>query len=141
MTTPADTDLLSRLSQSAPQEEQRSIIEWLVAHPEGINPSVLILPSGRKDAWENAAEVLSRIGSPRIDSHVPALLEWLMDPNWPGAGAVLDLCKGLDRATLQPHLEAALKAARAGRDTEWEDALRSLAEARGGLAGDPRSQP
>ena len=105
----------------------------MVAHPDRIDLSLLILPSGRKDAWENAAEVLARIGSPHIDAHVPALLEWLKDLNWPGARTLLDLCRSLDRATLQPHVEAALKAARTECNADWEDTLRDLADARGDL--------
>lgn len=58
--------------------------------------SLLILPcvnEQSKGVWENCARALYEISDERLEKHLPSLLEWLQDLNWPGALIILDRLK------------------------------------------------
>ena len=58
--------------------------------------SLLILPCANgesKSVWENCARALYEIPDERLEKHLPSLLEWLQDLNWPGALIILDRLK------------------------------------------------
>ena len=58
--------------------------------------SLLILPYANgesKSVWENCAKALYDISDNRLEKHLPSLLEWLRDLNWPGALIILDRLK------------------------------------------------
>ena len=58
--------------------------------------SLLILPyyeGESKALWENCARALYEISDDRLEKHLPSLLEWLEDLNWPGAWIILDRLK------------------------------------------------
>ena len=117
----------------APETERRTAIEWMVAHPDRIDLAMLILPSGAKGLWDGCAEVVTRIGSPRIDPYLPALLVWFQDLNWPGGGLVFEFLERMDRDRLLPAFKAVVEQARAERDPQWEYFLARLADERGDL--------
>lgn len=58
--------------------------------------SFLILPYAdgeSKCLWENCARALYELPDERLEKHLPSLLEWLQDINWPGALIMLDRLK------------------------------------------------
>lgn len=58
--------------------------------------SLLVLPYANgesKGLWENCARALYEISDERLEKHLPSLLEWLQDLNWPGALIILDRLK------------------------------------------------
>lgn len=115
-----------KLSWSAPEEERQAAIAELLAHPDRLDLG-LLLRSGRKDVWDHAAAVLERIGFPRLEEHLPALLERLQDLNWPGAREVLRLLAQADPAVVRPQLGKAMTRASQEDDDDWLENLGQLA--------------
>lgn len=71
------------------------------------------------DKFDHAALERARaIGFPTLNPHIPALLEWLQDPNWPIFQDVADLLSDAGPALL-PHMRKVL----ASDDAEWIAAL------------------
>lgn len=86
---------------------------------------ILIQPLG-KDCWENAALILSKIGTPRVNTNIPELIEWLKDMNWPGAVTVLQLLSTVDDEVLKPHIRHSLESALLDDDIIWFEAIKQL---------------
>lgn len=116
-----------KLSWTTPEAERQAAIAALMADPDRIDFRLLLRPSGRKDVWEHAAEVLRQFGFPRLAEHLPSLLEWLQDLNWPGAQDVLDLLGQADPAVVEPELREAMVKARSEGDEDWLTNLQRLA--------------
>lgn len=108
-----------KLSWSAPEEERQAAMTELLAHPDRLDLHLLLQLHGRKDVCEHAATVLERVGLPQLEEHLPALLAWLQDLNWPGVAAVLRLLARADLAVVRPQLERAVARAKQERDGEW----------------------
>ncbi|QUL58451.1 DUF5071 domain-containing protein [Paenibacillus tritici] len=53
----------------------------------------LLLQSLTKGHWDGAAEVIIKLGYPRIERILPGLLVWIQDINWPGAGLIADFLR------------------------------------------------
>ncbi|HZG83064.1 MAG TPA: DUF5071 domain-containing protein, partial [Brevibacillus sp.] len=64
--------------------------------------------------WDNAALVLSRMDHPRLKKHIPSLLVWLQDMNWPGAEVIAKKLMEMGEDVI-PHLRPILK----GNDELW----------------------
>ena len=60
------------------------------------------------------------LGFPALNDHIPALLQWLQDPNWPVFANTAELLADAGPALL-PHIRAVF----AGDDSEWTWALLS----------------
>lgn len=74
-----------------------------------------------KDKFDLAALAHAKtIGFPKLDPQIPALLEWLQDPNWPVFHPTADLL-----ASAGPALLPALRQAFASEDADWISALLS----------------
>lgn len=67
--------------------------------------------------WRYGAQVIVRIGYPRIKSIMNLLLEFFQDLNWPGAGEVYEYLTNIDKELLIPHIEVTLVEAEA--DSSW----------------------
>ena len=61
-----------------------------------------------------AIERARALGFPALNPHIPALLEWLQDPNWPVYQATADLL-----AEAGPPLLPPIRAVMNSADTEW----------------------
>ncbi|UHA73490.1 DUF5071 domain-containing protein [Paenibacillus sp. 481] len=64
---------------------------------------LLVLPYG-KAYWDNAALVLSKIESKRLEVIIPDMIEWLYDLNWPGALEIAELLCKMGEPII-PHLK------------------------------------
>lgn len=93
----------------ASEEEKEVVIEKLIS-VEDNQISALI-----KYNDENAAEVLKRIGWPRIRNTIPQLLEWLQDINRPGSLIIANLFVSIGEPAI-PHIKEIL----GGNDYTWQ---------------------
>jgi len=84
-----------------------------------------------KALWKPAAEILSKVGFPRLETRIPRLLEWFQDLNWPGIDTVIDLLRKAPQDRLLEQLESAASAAHAEEDEQWLGGLKRLALALG----------
>lgn len=117
-------DILSALEHlrfDKRESEKKAAINFLVENI-GDDIQLLALP-GDVRSFGNAAIVLKRIGSPRIDKHIPELLVWFQDFNWPGANEVVDLIMSTDFRPLEQHLKKALITATECNDDPWMENL------------------
>ncbi|MGM9647828.1 MAG: DUF5071 domain-containing protein [Eubacteriales bacterium] len=58
--------------------------------------SLLIIPYAdgeSKALWDNCAKALFELSDDRLEPHLPSLLEWIQDINWPGALIILNRLK------------------------------------------------
>lgn len=93
----------------ASEEEKEVVIEKLTSVQDN-QISTLI-----KYYDENAAEVLKRIGWPRVRNIIPQLLEWLQDINRPGSSVIADLLVSIGEPAI-PHIKEILR----GNDYTWQ---------------------
>lgn len=88
---------------------------------------MLVMPIN-KDYWDKAAEVIKRIGYPRIQWVLPDILEWIADPNWPGYDIIIEILRNIDVDILKPHIQKAMEKAITLNDEIWEERLYNLLE-------------
>jgi hypothetical protein len=80
------SSLIEKLSWGTPEEEKEDAIHKLQnIKDEDLH---LLLQPISKNYWDGAAEIVLRLGYPRVKSILPGLLEWIQDINWPGAGDI-----------------------------------------------------
>jgi hypothetical protein len=87
--------------------------------------------SSEKSKWEAAAEILYRIGFPRLAARIPQLLEWFQDLNWPGINFITDLLRNTSHEELLMQMEKAVRIAYAEEDEQWMGGLKHLTLALG----------
>lgn len=95
-----------KLSWESSVEEKNSAIETLLLI-EDQDIHLLLQPLG-KGLWDGAAEVITKLGYPRIKVILPGLLEWLQDMNWPGAAQIADLIREIGDPIV-PYIKTVLK--------------------------------
>ncbi|MBQ2954162.1 MAG: DUF5071 domain-containing protein [Clostridia bacterium] len=76
-------------------------------------------PERSKAVWDGCAMILARHSDEELRPHLSRLLEWLQDPNWPGARIIEARLLNMDRKYLQSALESSIRQARKLDDTEW----------------------
>lgn len=80
-----------------------------------------------KNVWENCAMIVADKADFDLRPHLPRLLEWLEDPNWPGADIIYKrLLKYEDKKDLNRAIERALACSRALEEPLWEHVLLKL---------------
>lgn len=117
-------ELIRALDWEADEAAKQAAMAELVKL-EGEDLKLLLQP-GDKGCWDGAAQVLSKIGYPRVRPVIPGLLVWIADMNWPGAGTILNLLLTVDDEVLVPHLKDALRQAKAENDDPWILWMRGL---------------
>lgn len=125
MTT--DDTLLDLLDWNRPPEDQAHALA--LAQRAGDLAAFIQPCTARhnKNVWENCARVLCARTDAELAPHLPRLLCWLQDMNWPGARRILDrLRRFSDREALAAALDLCLKRAREDGDDEWSENLRLL---------------
>ena len=115
------------LSWDAAPNERRDAVADLLTRPDEIDVACLVRPWGRKDVWDGAAAVLEGLDQERLTPHLPELLAWLQDSNWPGSSAVLQRLVRFDPLRIGPALRRATRQAHGERDQEWLANLARLA--------------
>ena len=107
-----------RLGYENSKDDQLQAIQDIV-NDTGFPVQLLIQDRIDKDYWENAAIVLSKLGSPRIDCIIPSLLEWVEDLNWPGALIITGLLYSLPKKELEGPVTDALEQATIQHRKRW----------------------
>lgn len=90
----------------------------------------MFFPHG-KALWEPAAEILSKVGFPRLEVRIPRLPEWFQDFNRPGIDIAIELLRMAPRDQLSKQMESAASAAHAEGDEQWLGGLKKPALALG----------
>jgi len=77
--------------------------------------SYLMTPSGDKSTWEYEALRIVNLGYPAVAEHLPELLVWLQDMNWPGAKIIAEFLFSIG-SPLIPHVSEVMN----GNDEDWK---------------------
>ena len=100
------------------EETQQEAIEWLVKYIPREQLSLLLSPHTEKSCWQNAVQVVARIGYTENEAALPHLVELYQDLNWPGAQEAELYLQTLERAVVLPYLEADGRRAVAENDSD-----------------------
>lgn len=121
------TEIMDMLDWHMPSEIQSKGIS-LARNTETIIPFIQPLtPKHNKNVWENCAVIISERSDEEIKPHLPEMLEWLQDMNWPGAFCILNrLQKYSDENSLCNAINVCIKKAKKCKDEVWESNLRLL---------------
>ena len=121
------TEIMDMLDWHMSSEIQLEGIS-LARNIETIIPFIQPLtPKYNKNVWGNCAVIISERSDEEIKPHLPEVLEWLQDMNWPGAFRILDrLQKYEDIDSLNKSLMICLRKAKMLNDETWECNLNML---------------
>lgn len=121
------TEIMDMLDWHMPAEIQTEGIS-LARNIETIIPFIQPLtPKHNKNVWENCAVIISERSDEEIKPHLPELLEWLQDMNWPGAFCILNRLKNYsDKNSILSAISICTQKAEECNDEVWEDNLLTL---------------
>ena len=86
-----------------------------------------LTPKHNKNIWENCAVIISERSDEEIKPHLPEVLEWLQDMNWPGAFCILNRLKNYsDKNSVLNAISICIQKAKDCYDAIWEDNLLML---------------
>jgi len=123
-------DIYRMLDENESLEIQKQGIE-LARGMQEIDKFVLPISSKySKNVWLNCAKILEEKTDQELSPHLPKLLEWLQDLNWPGTFIIIDRLKRFNgQLLLNPFIEAVKKACgKNSEDQEWANYLSFLIE-------------
>ena len=126
------TEIMDMLDWHMPSEIQSKGIS-LARNTETIIPFIQPLtPKHNKNVWGNCAVIISERSDEEIKPHLPEMLEWLQDMNWPGAFCILNrLQKYSDENSLCNAINVCIKKAKKCRDEVWETCVCFCANSKG----------
>lgn len=121
------TEIMDMLDWHMPTEIQTEGIS-LARNIETITPFIQPLtPQHNKNVWENCAVIISERSDEEIKPHLPEVLEWLQDMNWPGAFCILNRLKNYsDKNSILSAINVCVQKAKECNDEVWEDNLLTL---------------
>ena len=116
------TEILDMLDWHMPTEIQTEGIS-LARNIETITPFIQPLtPQHNKNVWENCAVIISERSDEEIKPHLPEVLEWLQDMNWPGAFCILNRLKNYsDKNSIISAISVCVQKAKECNDEEKAD--------------------
>lgn len=106
------------LNWHLPEHYQQDAMDWLVKETPRDQLS-LIFPKYNKFCWQNAVEVVKRIGYPENESAFPKLVELFQDLNWPGALEAMNYFRTVDKKVVAKYIKDAVVQAKATNDEDW----------------------
>ena len=117
-------DMLDWHMSSEIQTEGRSLARNIETIIPFIQP---LTQKHNKNVWENCAVIISERCDDEIKPHLPEVLEWLQDMNWPGAFCILDRLKNYsDNNSFLSAISICLQKAKSSNDEIWEGNLLML---------------
>ena len=123
------TEIMDMLDWHMPTEIQTEGIS-LARNIETITPFIQPLtPQHNKNVWENCAVIISERSDEEIKPHLPEVLEWLQDMNWPGAFLILERLQAFqnsDKNSILSAISVCVQKAKECNDEVWEDNLLTL---------------
>lgn len=119
------TEIMDMLDWHMPAEIQTEGIS-LARNIGTITPFIQPLtPKHNKNVWENCAVIISERSDEEIKPHLPEVLEWLQDMNWPGAFCII-LKNYSDKNSILSAISVCVQKAKSCNDEIWEDNLLTL---------------
>ncbi|MEK3717633.1 DUF5071 domain-containing protein [Paenibacillus sp. FSL R7-0333] len=106
--------LIQKLDWDTPEAEQAEAIHKLQDIRDD-ELHLLLQPLG-KGYWDGAAEVIVRLGFPRVKPILPGLLQWIQDMNWPGSRRIAPLLRE-SGDPLIPYIQEVFR--NHSQDEEW----------------------
>ena len=121
------TEIMDMLDWNMSPEIQLEGIS-LARNIETIIPFIQPLtPKHNKNVWGNCAVIISERSDEEIKPHLPEVLEWLQDMNWPGAFCILDRLKNYsDKNSILSAISICIQKAKDCNDEIWEGNLLTL---------------
>lgn len=106
--------LIQKLDWDTPAAEQAEAIQKLQdIRDEELH--LLVQPLG-KEYWGGAAEVIVKLGYPRVKPILPGLLEWIQDMNWPGSRRIAPFLREVGDPLI-PYIQEVFR--NYSQDEEW----------------------
>ncbi|WP_238653135.1 DUF5071 domain-containing protein [Paenibacillus piscarius] len=106
--------LIQKLDWDTPAAEQAEAIQTLQdIRDEELH--LLLQPLG-KEYWDGAAEVIVKLGYPRVKPILPGLLEWVQDMNWPGARRIAPFLREIGDPLI-PYIQEVFR--NQSQDEDW----------------------
>ncbi len=120
-------EIMDMLDWRMPSETQMEGIS-LARNIETIIPFIQPLTSKHnKNVWENCAVIISERCDEAIKPHLPEVLEWLQDMNWPGAFCIFERLKNYsDKNAVFRAIRICVQKAKDCNDSIWEINLLTL---------------
>ena len=81
-----------------------------------------------KSRWENAANVIVKIGWPKIENIMIPLFYWLLDPNWPGGETIRNLLLSLPKNAVEEAYNGILAAPHKYHAPDYADLVEAVKE-------------
>ncbi|MFC6648461.1 DUF5071 domain-containing protein [Paenibacillus rhizoplanae] len=106
--------LIQKLDWDTAEAEQAEAIQKLQdIQDEELH--LLLQPLG-KEYWGGAAEVIVKLGYPRVKPILPGLLQWIQDMNWPGSRRIATLLRETGDPVI-PYIQDVFR--NQSQDEEW----------------------
>lgn len=80
---------------------------------------IVVPPLKSKPIWEPCAKVISAHSDEELQPFIFKLLEWIADPNWPGALIIYDRLRQMSYAAIEPALQFSKIQAQRRNDSGW----------------------
>jgi hypothetical protein len=87
---------------------------------------IVIPPEKSKSVWEPCAKVVAMRSDEELLPFIYKLLEWIADPNWPGALIIYERLTRMPYASVETALGISRKQAKQMRDSGWLSMLDDL---------------
>lgn len=89
---------------------------------------ILDPPEKSKMVWEPCAKVVAMRSDEELQPFLFRLLEWIADPNWPGALIIYERLTQMPYASMEPALSSSRLQAEEAHDSGWLSMLDDLTQ-------------
>ena len=87
---------------------------------------IILPPAKSKSVWEPCAKVISMRSDEEIHPYMYYLLEWIADPNWPGALIIYERLTQMPYAAIESAIRFSRIRAEKAHDSGWLSMLDAL---------------
>ncbi len=87
---------------------------------------IIVPPEKSKSVWEPCAKVVSMRSDEELQPFMFQLLEWIADPNWPGALIIYERLTQMPYASIESALRFSRIRAEQAHDSSWLSMLNDL---------------
>ena len=89
---------------------------------------IVVPPEKSKSVWEPCAKVVAMRSDEELRPFIFKLLEWIEDPNWPGALIIYERLTQMPYAAIEPALQFSRKQAQQRNNSVWLAMLDDLSK-------------
>ncbi|MBE6639628.1 MAG: DUF5071 domain-containing protein [Ruminococcaceae bacterium] len=87
---------------------------------------IVVTPGQSKVVWEPCAKVVSMRSDEELEPFIFKLLEWIADPNWPGALIIYERLTRMPYASIESYIRTSCVFAERKHDSGWLSMLKDL---------------